>query len=560
MKLDPAQLKKILVASGFIKEADFDLAAKSAQELNTNISDILIFRGLISEQALGQIIAESLDVPFVTIGQQIIPLEVLSLVPEKIARVYKIIPFGIDKQTLKLAMIDPTDFEALEFVRRQTGMPVQPYYATEADVKKALGQYKKNIKADFEEIITKNIKLTQEQKTQDILKIAEDLPIIKILNTILEYAIAEGTSDIHIERQAEEVMVRFRVDGVLRDIIVLPLKVDQALVARVKILSKLKIDEHRIPQDGRYKYNMSGEVVAFRVSIIPGYYGENVVMRLLPETTRPQSLEELGFAGRNLKIIKSEIHRPHGMILVTGPTGSGKTTTLYSVLNMLNNVDTKLCTIEDPIEYGLNRLTQIQVNNKSGLTFAAGLRALLRHDPDIIMVGEIRDSETAEIAVHSALTGHLVLTTLHTNTAPGAIPRLLDMGIEGYLLASTVNVIIAQRLVRKICQNCLIEVTPDKNTLEYFKKILGKDISKQKFYQGKGCEECGKTGYKGRIGIYEIFQVGEAIRKLTIAKPSEDDLKAQAVKEGMTTMIEDGVDKVASGLTTLTEVLRAVRE
>ena len=559
MKFTSAQLKKILVDSGFVKEEDFKLAAKSAEELNSNITDILMFRGIISEKALGQIIAEHLKVPFVTIGQQIIPLEVLEKVPEKTARTHLVVPFALEKETLKLAMADPADFEALEFVRRHTGLAVEVYYATTADVRRALGQYKRNIREDFEKIISENVEKAG-GKGEDLLKIAEDIPIVKILNTILEYAIAEGTSDIHLETLVNEVMVRFRIDGVLRDIAALPKKVEQALVARIKILANLKIDEHRIPQDGRYKYDMAGEVVAFRVSIIPGYYGENVVLRLLPETTRPHSLEELGFSGRNLKVVKNQIKRPHGMILVTGPTGSGKTTTLYSILNMLNNVGVKICTIEDPIEYGLNRLTQIQVNNKSGLTFAAGLRSLLRHDPDVMMVGEIRDAETAEIGVHAALTGHLVLTTLHTNDAPGAIPRLLDMGVEGYLLASTVNVVIAQRLVRKICQNCLVEKKPDAETLEYFKKMLNRDLSKQKFYSGEGCVECGGTGYKGRIGIYELLEVTEPVRKLTISRASGDDLKAQAEKEGMTTMLEDGINKVASGMTTLEEVLRAVRE
>jgi len=559
MNLTPVQLKKILVGSGFVAEPDFNLAVKSSKELNISIPDILIFRGIIAEQALGQLIAEALKVPFVTIGQQIIPLEVLQLIPEKMARVHIVVPFAVDKKILKLAMADPTDFEALEFVRRHTGMPVQPYFATNNDVRKALGQYKRNIRDDFETIIVENIEKVG-IKQEDLLKTAEDIPVVKVLNTILEYAIAEGASDIHLERLTNEVMLRFRVDGVLRDIISLPAKFEQAMVARIKILSNLKIDEHRIPQDGRFKYDLSGDVMAFRVSIIPGYFGENIVLRLLPETSRPQSLEELGFGGKNLEIIKEQIHRPHGMILVTGPTGSGKTTTLYSVLNMLNNVGVKICTIEDPIEYGLHRLTQIQINNQAGLTFAKGLRALLRHDPDVMMVGEIRDGETAEIAIHSALTGHLVLTTLHTNDAPSAIPRMLDMGAEGYLLASTVNVIIAQRLVRKICQNCLEEFKPDKTILDYFTKILGRDISKEKFYQGKGCVECGNTGYKGRIGIYEVFVASEEIRKLTISRASGDELKKQASKEGMKMMLEDGVDKVSSGLTTLQEILRAVRE
>ena len=559
MKLSTAQLKKILVDSGFVAENDFLMAAKSAKELDSEIADILIFRGIISEQALGQIIAENLKVEFVTIGNKIIDNQVLDLIPEKMARNYKMIPIGLDKGIIKLAINDPSNFEALEFVKRHTGLNVEPCYTNTSDINKALGQYKKNIRDDFEKIISENVEKAGGRK--GMLEEAEDLPIIKILNTILEYAVAEGTSDIHMETLKEEVIIRYRIDGLLRDIISLPKKVEQALVARVKILASLKIDEHRIPQDGRYKYDLGGgEAVAFRVSIIPGYYGENVVLRLLPETMRAQSLEELGFSGRNLKIIKEEIKRPHGMILVTGPTGSGKTTTLYSVLNMLNDVGVKICTIEDPIEYGLNRLIQIQVNNKSGLTFAAGLRALLRHDPDIMMVGEIRDGETAEIAVHAALTGHLVLTTLHTNDAAGAMPRMLDMEVEDYLLASTANVVIAQRLVRKICPKCIEELNPKKEVIDYFTKILDKDVSKQKYYHGKGCEECGNTGYKGRIGIYEVLQISEKVRELIITSASGDVIKKQALSEGMTTMLEDGIDKVAAGQTTLEEVLRAVRE
>ncbi len=559
MKISTQTLKEILVGGGYIAENEFDEASQSAQELGKKVSDVLAFRGLIKEETLGKLIAEYLGVSYVNIGHQVIPDEVLALVPEKIARSYRIIPFEKEGNNLKLAMEDPTDFEAVEFIRRHTGLKVIPYFVSQDDISKALGQYKRNIRADFDKVIAENI-----QKAvpggENLEKAAEELPIVKVLDTILGYAVAERASDIHIETHAEEVIIRFRIDGILRDIIKLPRGIEEALVARIKILSNLKIDEHRVPQDGRYKFVIDEETIALRISIIPAFYGENVVMRILRESSRPLSLEELGLSDKNLEIVRSNILKPHGMLLVTGPTGSGKTTTLYSILNILNTVKVKICTIEDPVEYGVKRVTQIQVNPKAGLVFASGLRALLRHDPDIIMVGEIRDKETAEIAVHSALTGHLVLSTLHTNDAAGAIPRLLEMGVEGYLVASTVNVIIAQRLVRKICSNCTVEYEPEKSFLAKLTKDLGVNVAKQKFYKGKGCEECRNTGYAGRIGIYEALSVTESIRSLIGEKVSGDEITKKAESEGMVTMLRDGLNKVAAGLTTIEEVLRAVRE
>lgn len=393
-----------------------------------------------------------------------------------------------------------------------------------------------------------------------MLQAAEKLPVITILDTIFEYAVAERASDIHIEVQDKEVVVRFRIDGVLRDMVKLPRGIEEALIARIKILSNLKLDERRIPQDGRYKFDLSGDIVSLRISIIPGFYGENVVMRLLRESARPLSLEELGITGRNREIVEENMNKPHGMILVTGPTGSGKTTTLYSILNILNTIKVKICTIEDPIEYGVNRVSQIQINPKAGLTFAAGLRALLRHDPDIIMVGEIRDGETAEIAVHAALTGHLVLSTLHTNDAAGTIPRILDMGVEAYLAASTINMVIAQRLVRKICGQCRMEYKPDPAFMAKLTEDFGSDTSRYRFFKGKGCSECGGSGFTGRIGIYEILPVTENIRALVVKKVSSDDIIAEAQKEGMISMFEDGIDKVTNGMTTIEEVLHVVQE
>ena len=558
MNIAPDTLKEILVKSGFIDQDDFTDAEKAATQLGRDISDVLIFRGLISEDVIGKLISEYLKVPYVQISKKPILPEVLSLIPEKLARTYRMVPFEKKDRKLSIALANPEDFEAVEFARRQTNLTVVPFYATEKEITRALGQYKKGIKEDFQKEIEENIKKTSPDR--DLAKAAEKVPIIKILDTIMEYAVNERASDIHIETQQDEVIVRFRVDGVLRDIVKLKKGVEDALVARVKILSNLKIDEHRIPQDGRHKFSLGEEVIALRVSIIPGFYGENVVMRLLIETARPLSLEELGITGSGLETVRGAIGRPYGMILVTGPTGSGKTTTLYSLLNILNTVEVNICTIEDPIEYGIGRVNQFQVNTKTGLDFASGLRALLRHDPNIIMVGEIRDQETANIAVHSALTGHLVLSTLHTNTAAGAIPRFIDMGVEGFLLASTLNCVVAQRLVRKICPSCIAKHDPGVEVIKRLSKELGVELTNQKYYKGQGCEECGHKGYIGRIGLYEVMPVTEKMRAQVAQKVTIDDIQKLAVSEGMTTMLQDGFDKVASGLTTIEEVVRVVRE
>src|SRR3989344_5172707 len=560
MKLTAEILKKIIVGSGFVQESDFDSAAKTASELNKDLLDILIFRGLINEDTVGKLVAEHYSVAYADIRRLNIDNAILALVPEKMARVYRIVPFAKEADKLKLAMENPDDFEALEFAKRHTGLTIEPFYATHPDIVKALGQYKKGIKEDFEKVISENIKKIETGDEEDLAKAAEKVPIIKTLETILGFAVSERASDVHIEVQEEEVVVRFRIDGVLRDIVKFPRGVDAALVARIKILSNLKIDEHRIPQDGRHKFLLDDEVVSLRISIIPGFYGETVVMRLLQESNRALSLEELGLIGHNLEIIRENITKPHAMILITGPTGSGNTTTLYSILSILNPIEVKICTIEDPIEYAISRVTQIQVNPKTGVEFSAGLRALMRHDPDIIMVGEIRDEETAEIAIHSALTGHLVLSTLHTNTAAGAIPRFIDMGVEDFLLASTLNVVIAQRLVRKICSNCITKYSPPEVVVKKLSKDLGINLEGQKFYKGQGCSECNRKGYRGRIGIYEVMEVNEKLRNLITQKATSDVLQKEGVAAGMITMLQDGLDKVSSGLTTIEEVIRTVRE
>ncbi len=555
----PQTLQEILLKSGFVSVADFSKALKTAENLSQPITDILVFQGLISEDALGKLIAEYYKVKFTSLRNKIIPMNVLELVPEQAALAYHVIPFGLDQEALALGMENPQDIEALEFVKRKCGKQVVPYYITPADFTKTIGQYKRNIKSVFKEIIDQNVQQAKLTSTSS-KEVAEELPVIKIMDTILEYASAEGASDVHLNSLEETLMVRFRVDGLLIDIASLPISIQPALVTRIKILGGLKIDEHRIPQDGRFKFKIYEQEISLRVSVLPTFFGENVVMRLLPESARPLSLEELGIAGSSLEMIKKSIKQSHGMVLATGPTGSGKTTTLYSVLNMLNTPEVNICTIEDPVEYSIRRVNQTQVNPAAGLTFANGLRSLLRHDPDVIMIGEIRDSETAEIAIHSALTGHLVLSTLHTNSATGAIPRFLDMGVEGFLLASTLNVVIAQRLLRKICTNCIHKVEPTSEILAFVEEASGGKLKITDFFEGKGCNECNNSGYKGRVGTYEILEVTPTIRSLIIKNVSEDVLREAAVKSGMVSLLIDGLNKVSAGITTIAEVTRVTNE
>jgi len=556
----PETLKEIILKSGFVNAADFDAAVKTSQELSKPIADVLIYRGLISEDILGGLIAEHYQVPFTKLRTKQIPVEVLNILPEEAATTFRMIPFAANEQEIQLAMEDPSDLEAREFAKRKSGRALKISYATSSDLVQALGQYKKNIKDVFTKIIEDNIAKSSIRLSTDAQELASDLPVIKILDTILEFATAEGASDIHFEAMETEFLIRFRVDGILRDVLTLPKKIQPAIVARIKILSQLKIDEHRVPQDGRFKFKLKENKIALRVSILPAFFGENMVLRILPESARPLALEELGVTGHNLDLVKKNINKPHGMVLVTGPTGSGKTTTLYSVLTILNTTEVNICTIEDPVEYSIKRVNQTQINPAAGLTFAAGLRSLLRHDPNIIMVGEIRDKETVEMAIQSSLTGHLVLSTLHTNDAAGAIPRFLDMGAEGFLVATTVNLVIAQRLVRKICTQCIEKYQPSEEVLNNLKNVLGQVELTQTFYRGKGCSECNKKGYKGRIGVFEILEVTDAIRELIIKRVSGEEIAKQAVKEGMIPLMRDGINKASGGITTIEEVLRVLRE
>lgn len=550
-----------------------DYEAKAAKKALT-IEQFLISEGIIDETALYTGAAKLYDVPYTSIKGREIKKEILNLIPAVLAQNHNLIAFEKQDDTVSLAMLDPEDIETIEFVHRKTGLSPVVSLTSPSEIREAMRRYHADIAEDV-------IAQTAPDKldSNDLKKAAQELPIVNIVNSILEHAVYEGASDIHIEPTEKEVTVRYRIDGLLKNVMSLPKAVQSGIMARIKILSNLKIDEHMIPQDGRFKTQVQDETLSFRVSIIPVYDGEKIVMRLLHESQKPLTLDQLGFLPGPKEAVANAIDKPHGMILVTGPTGSGKTTTLYSLLGMLNQPDVNISTIEDPIEYHVAGINQSQINPRVGFTFAAGLRAFLRQDPDIIMVGEIRDQETAEIAVHAALTGHLVLSTLHTNDAPTTLPRLLDMGIPPFLVAFTTNVIVAQRLVRKICEHCKKSFTLEKKAADELEKLLDfkkltallksqgievdseeKSIETIKFWRGEGCPRCKDSGYKGRIGIYEVLEMDKELADKISARAGADDIRKFASEKNMITMLQDGLIKAKQGITTIEEVLRATRD
>ena len=581
--IEPGQLKAFLLDSELVSKVDIETAEKEASKSDQRLGDILISKGLIKEDELIRLQAYILGVPFINLEKEKINPDTLRIIPEPIARRHNIVAFKKTGKDLEVAMLDPDDLSTIDFIKKQSDLHILPRLTTAASVKHALQQYQKSLEAEFGEIIkekssqftTSAEKAEAGAEEEDLKKIAEDLPIVKIVETLLHHAILQKASDIHIEPLEKEVIVRYRLDGILREAMVLPRTVAAGIVARIKVLSSLKLDEHRLPQDGRFKAETDDYKVSFRVSILPVTEGEKIVIRLLPEGTKGFSLEKLGFHGKSLEDIHQNIQRPTGMILATGPTGSGKTTTLYTVMDILNTPDVNISTIEDPVEYRMPRINQSQVKPDIGYTFANGLRSLLRQDPDIIMVGEIRDTETASLAVNAALTGHLVFSTLHTNSASGALPRLLDMQIEPFLITSTVNVIIGQRLVRTLCKENTSQPL-SKNDLGTLEKEVNldrvhtlleeehlikkgtpwKDIP---FHQPKESAECA-DGYRGRIGIHEVLTVSQTIKQLIMQHATADDIEKQAKSEGMVTMLEDGIVKAVQGITTIEEVLRVTRE
>lgn len=582
MHVSPGELKEFIIDSGLVSRKDVEEADVEAKKRGLSLGSILVNRGALSEDALRRIQAYVLGIPFVSLKDQHIPTEVLALIPEPIARTHNIIAFRKEGESLEVAMLDVDDLASIDSVRKKTGLKIQPRLTDTESIKAALLQYQKSLKDEFGDIIateTGKIRVindtSKEASKEELKKMAEDLPIVRIVDSLLRHAIVQGASDIHIEPMEDQVLVRYRIDGMLHDAMTLPKIAAPAIVARIKVLSDLKLDEKRLPQDGRFKMETEAERVSFRVSILPTFYGEKIVMRLLREGGGGFTLEALGFHGETLERIHGALKTTTGIILISGPTGSGKTTTLYTMMDIVNQPDVNISTIEDPIEYQMKRVNQTQVNPTIGFSFAEGLRSLVRQDPDIIMVGEIRDKETASLAINAALTGHLVLSTIHTNSAAGAIPRLMDMGVEPFLLASTIRVVVGQRLVRKLCdskeQYALDASERDKVApKEAFDTVLnalteeklvkkGTDIGEVPFYRPKESAECAE-GYKGRIGIHEVLAVSPAIREIMLHQSTTDAIETQAKKEGMLTMFEDGLYKAARGITSVEEVLRAVSE
>ncbi len=584
MQVENQQLKAFIVSSGLVSEKQFDSCLKKAQQNNEDVENVLIAEKIVEKADLIRLKAYILGIPFVSLEKDKIPVDILRIIPEPIARTHNIVAFRKQGKSLEVAMLDPDDLKTIEFIKKKADLKILPRLTTPQSIKNALSQYQESLQAEFGEIIKqetgeiKNIQDVGNEKEEagsDLEKKAQEIPIIKIVDTLLKHAILQSSSDIHIEPMENEVLVRYRIDGILHDAMTLPVIAKSGIVARIKVLSNLKLDEHRLPQDGRFKIETNEYKYSVRVSVLPVFNGEKIVMRLLPETTKGLSLEQLGITGGALEKIEIALKKPVGMILVTGPTGSGKTTTLYSMMEILNKPLVNISTVEDPIEYRMPRVNQTQVNSAIGLTFASGLRSLLRQDPNVIMVGEVRDNETASLAINASLTGHLVLSTLHTNSASGAIPRLVDMKVEPFLLASTLNIVIAQRLVRKLTEEkeeyylqdsdlknlskyCNLDVV---NSVLIEEKILKpkQSIKEIPFYKPKPSKES-PEGYKGRLGIYEVLEVDEAIRALLQKGASADEIQKQAVLMGMRLMFADGFTKAARGQTSVEEILRVITE
>lgn len=569
MHIGEDTLKSILLESGLVSEEDFTAVKSESHRSGQSIANILIGSGKIPEEYFTELMSPYYNTPIVNLKKETIDVSVLELIPEVYAKSKNIVLFGYDKENgvAKLAMLDPFDYDTIEFVRAKLDVWVDVYLSTFTSLRYGLKHYKKKIGIGFDEIISENVEESLAIAGEaDLSKTASAVPIVTILDNILEHAVVLSASDIHFEPLERELLVRFRIDGVMSEILSLPKAIAPVLVARVKILANLQIDEHRTPQDGRFRFEMDdGANIDMRVNIMPIFHGEKVEMRLLKSSARPLTLKDLGLSDEASVILNDEIKKPHGMVLVTGPTGHGKTTTLYAILHILNTPSVNITTIEDPVEYEFPRVNQTQVNVKSGITFANGLRALLRQNPDIIMIGEIRDNETVDIAVHAALTGHLVLSSLHTNDAPSALPRLLDMGAPAFLLSSTINLVVAQRLVRRICTSCIESYPASQEITRLIKaqvELTGDPVKSipQTLYRGKGCKVCGNSGFQGQIGIYELLRVTEGIRELILREAPVSEVRKKAIQEGMVTMFEDGLDKVERGVTTIEEVMRVVKE
>ncbi len=562
-------LLDVLLSQRLITAPQYEeIKVKSASQ-GLSLESVLTSLNIVPEEKITEAKAKLLGIPFVTLEGTSFSPQALGFMPRAVVERFFLIPFSYDEktQTLSIAMSNPVDLEAISFVRQKTGLNIKVFAASSKDVEKAINeQYRQELVGEVGEALkeTESLHKTQTVDSKKIAEIIKEAPIAKIVSTILEYAVTSRASDVHIEPQEDRIRVRYRIDGILYDRLSLPKNVQEAVISRIKILSEMKIDEHRTPQDGRFNFKVADKEVDLRISVLPTTFGEKIVMRLLRKSGGIPTLQELGLMGSSLKNLETAILRPHGIIIVCGPTGSGKTTTLYSVLSKLNTTRVNIVTLEDPVEYQMPGINQVQINPAVGLTFATGLRAFLRQDPNIILVGEIRDSETTELAIQAALTGHLVFSTLHTSNASGALPRLIDLGAERFLLSSTLNAVLAQRIVRKICLSCKEEYIPLPQIIQEIKKALGNLFpvtgESVKLYKGKGCDDCAGSGYLGRIGIFETLPVSEKMSTLILQNADSNSIEKEAISEGMIVLKQDGYLKVLQGITTVEEVLRVAQE
>lgn len=604
MRVSDDLVEKLLTATGKFNEDQIKALREQEKNDKKPLQDVVVATNTLSEKDLTKLYAEEIDVPFVELNPKELHKDILKLIPERTAKQYRTVAFDVDEDgVVFVAMEDPDDVPAISFLQKQLGHAVRVHIATTSTINSALDQYSDdgNVGTELAKVIAVEDKEIEDEEV-DEKDVAEDSPIAQTVNLIIDYGVKAGASDVHIEPRENFVLVRYRVDGILREANKLPRKVLNSLISRIKILANLKIDEHRAPQDGRFKISVNGHIYALRVSTLPIVDGEKVVMRILDESSKPATLEELGYWGYSLEAVQHAMVQPHGMVLVTGPTGSGKSTSLFSVLSMLNQPGVNISTVEDPVEYRIVGANQTQVNPTAGMTFTSGLRALLRQDPNIIMVGEIRDGETADLAVQAALTGHLVFSTLHTNNAATCLPRLLDMGIEPFLIASTVRIVIGQRLVRKLCPDCREPYEPSSTLLNQIQKTFKlqnaeavtrlhkletealaggigatnpskinknstedlatteKSINKLWKAHEEGCDNCNHTGYRGRMGIYEVLSNTQKIQELIIATAPSENIDKEGIAEGMVSMQIDGLIKALRGQTTIEEILRVTAE
>lgn len=561
----------LLVQEKALTPDQFNRLKVEAAKNNTDVDKLIHDLQIVAEDKYFEAKAKIIGVPFTSVSTLPFSPEALGFIPKAVAERFSLIPFAYDKnsKTLSVVMSNTNDVEAREFIKQKTGAIIKVYQGVPSEISSAIqSQYSFGLVGEVKEALqeSEQIQRVKTFDTQTISEVIKEAPIAKIVSTILEYAVKSRASDVHLEPQEDRVRVRYRIDGILYERLSLPLGVREAVISRIKILSGMKIDEHRTPQDGRFNFKVGDEEVDLRVSALPTIYGEKIVMRLLRKSGGVPTMAELGIRGTSLRALEVSIQRPHGIILVCGPTGSGKTTTLYAVLSKLNTTRVNILTLEDPVEYQIPGANQVQINPDVGLTFASGLRAFLRQDPNVILVGEIRDKETTELAIQASLTGHLVFSTLHTSSAAGALPRLIDMGAETFLLASTINATIGQRIARKICAHCKSEYVPPQEMVEEIKKELGHLMPKTaegqqlKLYKGNGCDVCGHSGFMGRIGIYEVMPISEGIAKLILQKEDSSTIEAKAKEEGMITMKQDGYLKVLEGITTIDEILRVAQE